>query len=131
VQQSSHSSKRGVAVIGMAGRFPGALSLDQFWANLQGGVESISFFSQEELRSAGIDVSLINNRTYVAARGVVEDIECFDNLLFDVSPMEASLTDPQHRVLLECSWEALELAGYPAGAIEERVAVYAGSGTSD
>src|SRR2546430_9980690 len=100
-----------VAVIGMSGRFPGARNLEEFWRNLREGVESISTFSDQELLAQGIDPDLLRNPSYVKAGGVLEDIDLFDASFFGYSPREAEIMDPQHRFLLECSWEALEDAG--------------------
>ncbi|MCP4657222.1 MAG: AMP-binding protein, partial [bacterium] len=115
-----------IALIGMAGRFPGAADVEQFWRNLQGGVESITFFSDEELLEAGVDPGLLSEPDFVKARGVLEGVELFDAAFFGLSPKEAAITDPQHRVFLECSWEALEQAGYDAASWDGRVGVFAG-----
>ncbi|HEX5602710.1 MAG TPA: SDR family NAD(P)-dependent oxidoreductase [Pyrinomonadaceae bacterium] len=114
-----------IAVIGMAGRFPCAKNLDQFWQNLRDGVESIKFFTDEELLAKGVDEGLLNDPNYVKAEGVLDDIEMFDASFFDFTPREASLIDPQHRLFLEHAWEALENAGYAAER-ESRTGVYAG-----
>src|SRR5262249_20449451 len=94
-----------IAIIGMAGRFPGAKNLTEFWHNLQNGVESISFFTEEELKASGVDINLINDPNYVSARGLLDDIDLFDASFFGFSPREAEITDPQHRLFLECAWE--------------------------
>jgi len=121
------SSVEGVAIIGMAGRFPGSRNTQEFWNNLKAGVESISFFSDEELAASGVDVASVkDNPNYVRARGVLQDADLFDATFFGVSPREAELMDPQHRLILECSWEALEHAGYNHESYEGSVGVYAG-----
>ncbi len=107
----SHPSA--IAIIGMAGRFPGARNIDQYRQNLENGVESITFFSDEELLAQGIPPSRLANPHYVKAAPLLPDSEMFDAALFQYSPSEAELMDPQHRLLLECAWEALENAGYP------------------
>ncbi|NEQ29719.1 MAG: SDR family NAD(P)-dependent oxidoreductase, partial [Leptolyngbya sp. SIO4C5] len=113
-----------IAIIGMAGRFPGANTLEQFWHNLQHGVESISFLSEETLRAAGVTPDQWNQPHYVKASAKLDDIEWFDAGFFGISPREAEIMDPQHRLFLECAWEALETAGYaPQGSI----GVYAGA----
>jgi amino acid adenylation domain-containing protein len=125
---------REVAVIGMAGRFPGAPDLAAFWRNLEGGVESISFFSEEELLAAGIPSEVLADPNYVRAGGALEGSDLFDAGFFDVSPREAQILDPQQRVFLECSAEALERAGYGAGSsglAAVRVGVWAGTGRND
>jgi acyl transferase domain-containing protein/acyl carrier protein len=117
----------GIAIIGLAGRFPGAKNITEFWQNLCDGVEAISQFSDEELIAAGVDPSLVNNSNYVKAGAVLEDIDLFDANFFGFNPKEAEMTDPQHRLFLECAWEALEDAGYDAQRCESRVGVYAGA----
>ncbi|PHK27151.1 non-ribosomal peptide synthase, partial [Nostoc linckia z15] len=119
-----------IAIIGLTGRFPGAKNLDEFWHNLQTGVESISFFSDEELLAAGIEPALINNPNYVKANGVLEDAELFDAAFFNFNPRDAEITDPQHRIFLECAWEALENAGYDSETYNGSIGVFAGSNLS-
>ncbi len=116
----------GVAIIGMAGRFPGARDLATFWSNLRQGVESITFFTDEELIASGIRPDIVRNPDYVKASGVLEGIELFDASFFDFSPAEAALMDPQQRLFLECAWEALEDAGYDTARYEGWIGVYAG-----
>src|SRR5258708_14587369 len=117
-----------IAVIGMAGRFPGAKNIEEFWMNLRDGVESISFFSEQELMASGIDPTEFNASQYVKASAVLEDTEWFDASFFGISPRDAELTDPQHRIFLECAWEALENAGYTADSYRGRIGIYAGAG---
>jgi acyl transferase domain-containing protein len=103
-----------VAVIGMAGRFPGAHDVGEYWLNLAKGVESITTLSDEELLAAGVDRAMLANPSYVRAAGILEDVEFFDAEFFGMNAREAEVTDPQHRLFLECAWEALEHAGYGA-----------------
>ena len=124
------SSIDGIAIIGMAGRFPGARNVEQFWHNLRDGVESISFFTDEELAEAGIEPALLKAPNYVKAGAVLEDVELFDASFFGFNPREAAITDPQHRVFLECAWEALENAGYDSERYDGAIGVYAGVGMS-
>lgn len=116
-----------VAVIGMAGRFPGARNIDQFWTNLRDGVESVTFFTKEELLGYGVDPDQLAAPEYVPAKAIVEDVELFDAAFFDFSPREAEMLDPQHRLLLECAVEAFEHAGYFPESFKGRVGVYAGA----
>ena len=116
----------GIAIIGMAGRFPQAANLQRFWENLCKGTESISFFSDQELEQAGISPELLRNSNYVKARGVVEDADLFDAGFFGFSPREAELTDPQIRLFLECAWEVLESAGCDPEKFPGMIGVYAG-----
>ncbi len=117
-----------IAIIGMAGRFPSALSVEQFWENLKNGVESISFLSEADLAQSGVSPAALQNPTYVKAAALLNGIEMFDAPFFEMSTREAELTDPQHRVFLECAWEALENAGYDSGNYKGDIGVYAGAG---
>lgn len=117
-----------VAVIGMSGRFPGSDEIPAFWQNLREGIESISFFSDEDLAVAGVDPALRTNPDYIKASGVVTDIEQFDAFFFGYSANEAALMDPQHRFFLEHAWQALENAGYDPETYRGLIGVYAGAG---
>jgi amino acid adenylation domain-containing protein len=119
-----------VAIVGMAGRFPRAADVAEFWRNLRAGVEAISFFSNEELRAEGIDPALLAHPRYVKAGGALEGGDLFDAGFFGYSHREAELMDPQHRVFLECAWEAMENAGYDPAACPGTVGVYAGASFS-
>ncbi len=114
-----------VALIAMAGRFPGAPDVEQFWDNLVAGRESISVFDEATL-DAGVSAALRADPAYVRARGVIEDIEQFDAAFFGINPKEAQLMDPQHRVFLEICWECLERGGYAPDRCEVPVGVYGG-----
>ncbi len=103
-----------LAVIGMAGRFPGAPDVDAFWRNLADGVESITRLPAEP-------------GGHVPACGLLADADCFDADFFAFAPRDALLLDPQHRLLLECAWHALEHAGYDPGRVTAPIGVYAGS----
>src|SRR5262245_57080456 len=101
-----------IAVIGMRGRFPDARNVEQFWENLKNGVESLKVFSEEEVKSAGIDPSWISIPGYVHAGSVLDDIEMFDAPFFGFSARDAEIIDPQQRLFLEIAWESLEIAGH-------------------
>ena len=116
-----------IAIIGISGRFPGAQNLEQFWQNLRDGVESVSFFSDQELESAGVDPAVLSDPNYIKAKPILENIDLFDASFFDINPREAEVMDPQHRIFLECAWEALENAGYDCETYPGSIAVYAGS----
>ncbi len=116
-----------IAVVGMAGRFPGAPDLDRYWANLRDGVESIARLTDADLRAAGVDPALSSRPSYVRARPVLEDIERFDARFFGISAREAALMDPQQRIFLECAWEALESAGCDPTRFPGAIGVYAGA----
>ncbi|MBW4483044.1 MAG: acyltransferase domain-containing protein [Tildeniella torsiva UHER 1998/13D] len=120
-----------IAIISLAGRFPGAKTVEQFWQNLAAGVESIQSFSEAEVLAAGVDQACLRDPSYVRAGAPLDDIDCFDAAFFGYSPREATLMDPQQRVFLECAWEALERAGYAPTQCRDRVGVYAGVSSND
>lgn len=117
-----------VAIIGAAGRFPGARTLTQFWHNLRHGVESVKFFTDEELLALGESPELLRNPAYVKAQPVLEDFDQFDASFFGFSPLDAALMDPQHRLFLEVGWEMLEDAGYESESCPGNVGVFATCG---
>ncbi|EAU62130.1 amino acid adenylation domain protein, partial [Stigmatella aurantiaca DW4/3-1] len=116
-----------VAIVGMSGRFPGAKNLGEFWRNLRDGVESISFLTERELRQSMDDPSMLSDPSYVRASSSLEDVELFDADLFGFMPKQARITDPQHRIFMECVWEAIEDAGYNPRKLDKLVGVYAGA----
>jgi acyl transferase domain-containing protein len=115
-----------VAIVGMAGRFPGAQNIEEFWRNLCAGVESISRFADAELEDS-FSPEIRNAANFVKARPILENVDLFDAEFFGMYAREAELTDPQHRIFLECSWEALENAGYDPVAYRGAIGVFAGS----
>jgi phthiocerol/phenolphthiocerol synthesis type-I polyketide synthase E len=121
--EASNPLAEGIAIIGMAGRFPGAPDLEAFWQNLKNGVESVTHFSDEELETS---VALRDDPRYVRARAVLPDVDLFDADFFGLQPREAEYTDPQHRLLLETAWEALESAGCDSERFTGSIGVFAG-----
>ncbi|HTQ80626.1 MAG TPA: beta-ketoacyl synthase N-terminal-like domain-containing protein, partial [Thermoanaerobaculia bacterium] len=115
-----------IAIIGLAGRFPGAPDIRRLWLNLVAGREGIRFFTAEELLAAGIDPALVERPDYIRAKGILGDVDLFDAAFFGLNPREVELMDPQHRVFLECAWEALEDAGWDADRFPGQIGVYAG-----
>ncbi|MEH1884827.1 beta-ketoacyl synthase N-terminal-like domain-containing protein [Nostoc sp.] len=126
-ETSSNLAGLDIAIVGMAGQFPGAKNIDRFWQNLQDGVESISFFSESDLVSSNIDPALLNNPNYVKAASILENVEEFDASFFGFEPKEAEVIDPQYRLFLECAWEAIENAGYDPETYKGLIGVYAGA----
>jgi acyl transferase domain-containing protein/surfactin synthase thioesterase subunit len=118
----------GVAIVGIACRFPGAADHSAFWRNLCEGVESISALSDEDLVSAGVPAELLRNPSYVKAASLLPDIDQFDAAFFEYSPQEARLMDPQQRLLLEVAWETFEDAGEPVGRSARPIGVFTGLG---
>ncbi|HEV3036493.1 MAG TPA: condensation domain-containing protein [Candidatus Angelobacter sp.] len=119
-----------IAIVGMAGRFPGAKNLEEFWSNLVKGVESISWCSEQEVIDSGFHPEIARDPEFIPAAGKLADEYTFDADFFGFAPREAQILDPQHRVLLECAWEALESAGYNPQSYPGRIGVYAGASTN-
>lgn len=126
-QPSEKSTGLEIAVIGMAGRFPGAQNVHELWENLKNGKESVTFFSREELIEEGIDIRILDDPSYIRAKSVLDDVEYFDAPLFNFTPNEAEVMDPQLRLLIECSWHALEDGGYNPFTYGGAIGVYAGN----
>lgn len=124
--QQQHRSQD-IAVIGMSCRFPGADDLDTFWKNLSEGIESITFFGDKELKESGFDTSVYASDDYVKASPLLNDAKGFDAEFFGYTARDAELMDPQHRLFLECAWEAFEVAGYEPTTYPGVTGVYAGA----
>ena len=127
-ERAAPAESSAIAIVGISCRFPGANDVEQFWNNLRQGVESITFYSREELAEAGVEPQLLDHPDYVRARGNVEDIDLFDAAFFGFTPREAELMDPQQRFFLECSWQALENAGCDPESYDGSIGVFAGVG---
>jgi len=122
-----------IAIVGMAGRFPGADGVDELWDNLAAGTESIRFFDDDELTAAGVPAEHLADPNYVKARPVLADVDRFDAAFFGYSPRDARILDPQHRLFLEHCWKAMENAGYDpaeAGGEGGSVGVFGGCSIS-
>jgi acyl transferase domain-containing protein/thioesterase domain-containing protein/ubiquinone/menaquinone biosynthesis C-methylase UbiE/acyl carrier protein len=119
-----------IAIIGMSCRLPGAKNPEEFWQNLKNGVESITFFSEQELLSSGIDPAMLKEPNYIKAKGALDNVNEFDAAFFGFSPKEAEITDPQQRLFLECAWEALENAGYDPKTYSGIISLYGGVGVN-
>jgi acyl transferase domain-containing protein len=117
-----------IAVVGMACRLPGARNLEEFWRLLLEGREARVELSDEYLRGLGVPASMLADPDYVKAAMLLDGIDQFDAGFFGFSPRDAALFDPQHRVFLECAWEALEHAGHVPERFPGRVGVFAGCG---
>lgn len=120
-----------VAIVGMAGRFPGARDLGEYWDNLRTGVCSISDFSPDELIADGEDPAEVRRFGYVRAKGYLEGADRFEAQLFGFNPAEAAALDPQHRLLLETAWAAWEDAGYDPRRAPRRTGVYVGGSRTE
>ncbi|WP_437515457.1 type I polyketide synthase [Sorangium sp. So ce1099] len=119
-----------IAIVGMAGRFPGAPSVDALWQNVRRGVESIERFSEGEREDSPIGANAAPGAPIVCAGGLLADIECFDAAYFGISPREAQLMDPQQRLFLECAVWALEDAGCDPARFPGAIGVFGGCGSN-
>ena len=117
-----------VAIVGMAAHLPGARTIDEYWKNLVEGVESVRFYSDEELLAEGVPKAHLRHPRYVKAAAELQDMELFDGELFGFSPKESAILDPQHRHFTECCWEALEDAAHMPESFEGPIGIFGGCG---
>jgi acyl transferase domain-containing protein len=122
---NSQMAAEPIAIVAMAGRFPGAADVETFWRNLCEGRDSITMFGPDDLDPA-VSAQERNDPAYVKARGVIDDVEQFDAAFFGIGPKEAELMDPQQRIFLELAWECLERGGHVPDATAGPVGVFAG-----
>ncbi|MGC2332314.1 MAG: SDR family NAD(P)-dependent oxidoreductase [Candidatus Acidiferrales bacterium] len=127
MNKSVPNPNQAIAIVGMAGRFPDAEDLKAFWWNLEHGVESLVDHTEAEMRAAGVPPAMLADPNYVKRGTPFERADWFDAEFFGFNPREAEIMDPQHRVFLECAWQALEDAGYGGDIRPESVGVYAGA----
>ncbi len=121
---AQNDAREPIAIVGLAGRFPGADDVETLWRHLLEGIESITTFAPDEL-----DPSLAaesSHPDYVPARGVLADVAGFDAAFFGIPPREAELMDPQQRLFLEVAWEALESAGHVPDSFPGPIGVFGG-----
>ncbi|MEU7019352.1 beta-ketoacyl synthase N-terminal-like domain-containing protein [Streptomyces sp. NPDC046203] len=118
--------EQSVAIIGMSGRFPGAPDVEALWRLVTAGAEGATRYTDEELLEAGVSKELLADPALVKSGFPLEGYDRFDAAFFGITRSEAELMDPQHRLFLETSWQALERAGYPAGSCDARTGVFAG-----
>ncbi len=126
-EKQERGSLDAIAIVGLAGRFPGAANVAEFWENLKSGTDSITHFTDAELLDAGIAPETLADPDYVTARGFLQDAALFDAAFFGIPPKEADVLDPQHRLFLECASDALEDAGCNPDTYSGRIGVWAGS----
>ncbi|MDP2713169.1 MAG: beta-ketoacyl synthase N-terminal-like domain-containing protein, partial [Solirubrobacteraceae bacterium] len=119
-----------VAIVGMSGRFPGAPDVDALWELLRDGREALGEPSDDELLAAGVAAEALADPRFVRRFGALDDVDRFDAGFFGFSAREADLLDPQHRLFLECAWEALEDAGHDPRRTSGSIGLYAGCGVS-
>ncbi|MFG3254766.1 SDR family NAD(P)-dependent oxidoreductase [Streptomyces sp. NPDC048172] len=125
-RDTSRDTSRDIAIVGMSLKVPGGGDLEEFWSGLTEGVESVTRFTDEELREAGISEADLQNPHYIKAKPVLDDVAAFDAAFFGLTPREAQVRDPQHRLFLESAYTALEHAGYDPFRTPGAVGVYGG-----
>jgi len=115
----------------MAGRFSGVTDIKEFWEAISSGRETITYHTREELQRKGVDKSLLDNKAYVLANGIIESSDKFDSSFFGIAPREADFMDPQHRIFLETCYEALENSGYTSEKYPGEIGVFGGCGMNN
>lgn len=125
--RSVRGAAHDIAIVGMAGKFPEAANIEEFWQNLLDGRDCITHFSEDEIDSS-VDKEIAGRPNYVRARGLMPDIDAFDAKFFGVRPREAQIMDPQQRIFIETCWHALEDSAYDSGRFEGKIGVFAGTG---
>lgn len=128
-KRTTKNQSADIAVIGMAGRFPGANTINELWELLTEGRETTTFFNEDEL-DASISVHTRHDPSYVPARGIIKDADQFDPAFFGINPKLAQLMDPQQRIFLEIAQEVLEQTGHSASKEGQKIGVFAGSGSN-
>ncbi|GAA4670335.1 hypothetical protein GCM10023347_25150 [Streptomyces chumphonensis] len=125
--EDAEAAEDAIAVVGVAGRYPGAADLDQLWHNLVAGAESLGDATRRWGRADLVDPDGGPGRTYTAAAGLLDDVDAFDALFFGLAPSEAETMDPQQRLFLQTAYHALEDAGHTAASLGRDVGVYVAS----
>ena len=117
-----------IAIVGMAGRFPGAPNVDELWRRIAAGEDCLVDLSRDDLAAAGVPAGLLDDSDYVLRNGVLDDVEMFDPGFFGIGPRDAAIMDPQHRHFIECCWEALETSGHVPDRFAGAIGLFAGCG---
>ena len=117
-----------IAIIGMAGKFPGAPDVDRLWERVLAAEDCLVTFDEQWLLERGVSPATLADPNYVRRNGVLDDLEMFDAGFFGIGARDASIMDPQHRHFIECSWEALETSGHVPERFEGAIGVFAGCG---
>ena len=117
-----------IAIVGMAGRFPGAPTVDELWRRVVAGEDCLVDLSREELAAAGVPARLLDDPEYVRRNGVLDDVDKFDPGFFGIGQRDAAIMDPQHRHFIECCWEALETSGHVPERFAGAIGIFAGCG---
>ena len=119
-----------IAIVGMAGRFPGSPTVDDLWLRVRDGDDCLQDLTSDDLRASGVAEAVFSSPEYVRRSGAVDGFDCFDAGFFGIGARDAAIMDPQHRLFLECSWEALESAGYVPEKFSGSIGVFAGCGAN-
>jgi acyl transferase domain-containing protein/thioesterase domain-containing protein len=117
-----------IAIVAMAGRFPGAADVDALWRRVVAGDDCLVDLGVDELRAAGVPDQVVRAQNYVRRNGVLDDVEMFDAGFFGIGPRDAAIMDPQQRHFLECAWEALETSGHIPERFAGSIGVFGGCG---
>ncbi len=118
---NTEKNENTIAIIGFSGKFPHSPDIETFWKNIENGLDCLDHHI----------IHKIHDENFISSSGIIDDLNCFDAEFFNCSPNEANLTDPQHRLFLECAYTALEHAGYPSTKCKEKISVFAGMGDND
>lgn len=116
-----------IAIVGLAGKLPQSDSIDEYWQNILNNNECITFFTEHELLNDNLSEDTFKNSDYVKAKGIISDVDLFDNEFFNFSSLESKITDPQQRLFLETVWNGLENASLDPDTYPGLIGVFAGS----
>ncbi len=116
-----------IAIVGLAGRFPGAADTVAFWKMLCEGREGLTALAEQELRAGGLGDAELADPRFVRVAGAIDGYDRFDAEFFGLNAREAEILDPQHRVFFECAWSALENAGVDPTRFDGSIGVFAGA----
>jgi acyl transferase domain-containing protein/thioesterase domain-containing protein/acyl carrier protein len=125
---SNEIAETDIAIVGMAGRFPGAPDIDELWRRVQAGEDCLTDLSEAELLAVGVSAETLASPDYVRRNGLLPDVEMFDPGFFGIGPRDAAIMDPQQRHFLECAWDALETSGHVPERFAGSIGVFAGCG---
>jgi acyl transferase domain-containing protein/thioesterase domain-containing protein/acyl carrier protein len=117
-----------IAIVGMAGRFPGAPNVDELWRRVRDGEDCLTDLAEADLLAEGVPAERLASSDYVRRNGVLPDVEMFDPGFFGIGPRDAAIMDPQQRHFLECAWDALETSGHVPERFAGSIGVFAGCG---
>ncbi len=117
-----------IAIVGMAGRFPGAFDAEELWTRVRNGDDCLVDLDADELISKGVPAATVSSPDYVRRTGIVEAVDMFDPGFFGIGKRDAAIMDPQHRLFMECVWEALESSAHTPEGFGGSIGLFGGSG---